>query len=99
MTEHELKIWPEYFKAVREGKKTFEVRKADRDYKTKDVLYLREWNPDINEYTGKWTKVRVGYILEGPLAVPGLCIMAIEQLFWRIGESPDESQSRQKDEP
>lgn len=89
MTEHYLKIWPEYFNAVREGRKNFEVRKADRDYKTGDVLYLREWDPDTKEYTGSWTKVKVKYVLEGPLAIPGLCIMGIEQLFWRKIKFPE----------
>lgn len=42
--EHELKILPEYFEAVRTGIKTFEVRKKDRDFKVGDVLMLKEFN-------------------------------------------------------
>lgn len=42
MTIHELKILPEYYKAQVEGKKNFEIRKNDRDYKLGDKLVLQE---------------------------------------------------------
>lgn len=45
---HELKSWPNEFEAVRDLRKTFEVRVDDREYKVGDWLLLREWvkNPD-----------------------------------------------------
>lgn len=61
---HELKILPEYLTAVLEGKKTFEVRKKDRDYKVGDKLYLREW--DGSNYTDRFAIVDVTYILDNP---------------------------------
>lgn len=67
---HELKIWPEYFKAVREGRKTFEVRVNDRDFKEGDTVELMEWVPDtiIGEkpypgmFTGARLKFGIGYV-------------------------------------
>lgn len=45
MKTHKLKTWPTYFQAVRSGKKTFEIRKNDRNYQVNDVLVLEEWKP------------------------------------------------------
>lgn len=64
MTTHELKTWPEYFHAVWQRKKTFEVRKNDRDYKVGDYLILRAWDPIESEYTGSWIELRITYILD-----------------------------------
>jgi hypothetical protein len=43
MKEHQLKTWPEYFKAIHRGEKTFELRNNDRDFKKGDILILREF--------------------------------------------------------
>lgn len=49
MSDHELKIWPEYFNAVRRGDKTFEIRKDDRAprFEVGDFVLLKEWDPDV----------------------------------------------------
>lgn len=60
---HELKILPEYFQAVWDGVKTFELRKDDRDYQRGDILVLREW--DGEKYTGSGLRVKVTYVLRG----------------------------------
>lgn len=59
---HALKMLPEYFEAVWENKKTFELRKNDRDFKVGDYLALNEW--DGEKYTGRTTLVEVIYILD-----------------------------------
>lgn len=60
--EHRLKILPEYFNAILDETKTFEVRKNDRDYKVNDILVLQEWTAD-NGYTGRWVTTKISYVL------------------------------------
>jgi len=62
---HELKTWPKYFARIFTGEKTFEVRKADRDFQINDLLKLLEWDPDTQEFTGNILLVRVTYVLPG----------------------------------
>lgn len=40
MNEHVLKVAPEYWPAIEDGTKTFEVRRNDRAYQKGDVLVL-----------------------------------------------------------
>ena len=42
--KHDLKILPEHFNAVADGRKPFEVRRNDWDYQVGDILHLREDN-------------------------------------------------------
>lgn len=62
---HALKTWPEYFAAVAERGKSFEVRKFDRPFKVGETLLLQEWNPVSGEYTGDELERTITYILEG----------------------------------
>ena len=62
--EHELKVMPEYFRSIKDGTKTFELRNNDRDFRIGDTLRLREWNHGV-EYTGQEVSRRVVYKLEG----------------------------------
>lgn len=74
---HELKTWPEYFQAIVEGRKRFEIRRDDRPFAVDDELGLREWDPKAGEYTGRFARVRVAYIYRGPLCLPEFCVMSI----------------------
>ncbi|MFD2752405.1 DUF3850 domain-containing protein [Virgibacillus siamensis] len=75
---HELKITPEYFQYVWDKKKTFEVRKNDRDYEVGDKLVLREWDGDKG-YSGSGVVKKVSYILSDPNYVKeGYVIMGLE---------------------
>ena len=55
---HELKIQSEYFVAVNNKTKTFEIRKNDRDFKVGDKILLREID-SCGRYTGRsaWRKI------------------------------------------
>lgn len=43
MMIHNLKSKPEYFHAVWDNKKTFEIRNNDRNFEVGDFLILQEW--------------------------------------------------------
>lgn len=59
---HNLKIAPSYFEAVKENKKTFELRRNDRNFNVGDTLNLEGFQ---GEYTGRNIQVKITYILEG----------------------------------
>jgi len=58
------KVWPEYFKLIKSGKKKFELRLADFKAKEGDILILEEWNPEKKEYTGRKIRRKIKYILK-----------------------------------
>jgi hypothetical protein len=60
----EKKTWPEFFQAILDGRKTFELRLADFDCKPGDVLVLREWDPKTKTYTGRTIEKAVAYVLK-----------------------------------
>ena len=66
---HELKIWPQYYQAVSNGSKTFEVRKNDRGFQKGDIVELNEYDPERLEYgQGGYTDAevlvfKIGYVL------------------------------------
>ena len=62
MKKVEKKIWPEYFQAITDGKKTFELRLNDFDIEDGDTLLLRERDPKSKEYTGRELEREVGYV-------------------------------------
>jgi hypothetical protein len=78
--KHVLKTWPEYFTAIRNGKKTWEFRKHDRTFKSGDDLVLMEWCPVAKEYTGEVEKRRVTYVASGGLIPEGFCVMSVVHL-------------------
>ncbi len=62
---HELKIRNEYFEEVFMGRKTFEIRKNDRDFKKGDTLILKEWDNFRGTFTGRKLARTVTYVFEG----------------------------------
>lgn len=62
---HRLKTWPEHFRNLRDGFKTFEVRENDRDFREGDVLALQEWDPKPGLYTAATPLLRgVAFLLD-----------------------------------
>jgi len=75
--KHELKIWPQFYEAVKDGSKTFEVRENDRAFQRGETVVLKEWDPtevDYNNYPmgGDWgpqgythreLEFKIGYVL------------------------------------
>jgi len=91
ITTHYLKTWPEYYKAILTGAKTFEVRKNDRDFKVGDILVLQEWDPTEPKdhvqptgpigYTGRSYRAYVSYVLHAT----GPAYKAIEEGYVVLG--------------
>lgn len=92
IVRHELKCWPEYFRAIVAGSKRFEVRQDDRGFAVGHVLTLREWNPQTQCHTGTCFDARVTYILrEGFGLPPGVCVMSIEPYGIPAAHRPSEA--------
>lgn len=77
---HNVKILPQYFEPVVMGIKNFELRKDDREYQVCDLLVLKEWDPDSENYTGRETVRRISYKLKhAPGIEEGYCVLGIEE--------------------
>ncbi|MFT8319314.1 MAG: ASCH/PUA domain-containing protein [Bacillus sp. (in: firmicutes)] len=61
---HKLKLWPEYFAAVADGTKPFEIRKNDRDFQVDDTLLLQEFLPERQAFTGRFVSKKIIYITD-----------------------------------
>lgn len=59
---HELKIYPKYFEAIWDGKKTFEIRKNNRNFHVGDSIVLREF--DNIKYSGREIHATIKYMLD-----------------------------------
>lgn len=64
MKVHELKIASEFFEAVKDGRKKFEIRKNDRNFQEGDVLILKEYDPITQLFSGEIIKVEVIYMTD-----------------------------------
>lgn len=91
MKLHELKILHEYLIDVSIGKKTFELRKNDRDYQVGDLIRFIDIREDdstanknqIEPYIDENALYRITYVLKG-VEQYGIdtdyCILAIKKL-------------------
>lgn len=74
---HELKILPKWFEDVKSGEKTFEIRRADRDFKVGDNLVLKEY--EKGRYTGREIERTIQYIYKGDGTY------GLSEDFWILG--------------
>ena len=88
MVTHSLKTLPEYYQAVRSGKKTFEIRENDRGFAVGDSLMLREWDPSRAAYTGRRLTVTVTYLTDFEQK-PGFVVLGIRMSKQRVSELLD----------
>ena len=83
MRAHRLKTWPAAFRAIRDGWKTCELRKADRDFQVGDYLLLIEFDPKEDQACGDYIYRRVTHIVQPgdpPNGlVEGFVILSIEE--------------------
>ncbi|CNK20159.1 putative exported phage-related protein [Yersinia aldovae] len=73
---HQLKILPEYFQVVIEGKKKAELRTNDRDFAMGDYLLLAEWDGGTDEYTGRKIVVEISDITQCDFVSPNLVMLS-----------------------
>jgi Domain of unknown function (DUF3850) len=56
MRVHELRIWPEFFAEVLDGRRSYEYRKDDRNFRVGDILHLQEFSPPVaGAISGQYT--------------------------------------------
>ena len=60
---HKLKTWPDIFKVMKSGEKTFDLRRNDRNFKVDDLIILEEYDPIKEKYTGDHVYAKITWIL------------------------------------
>lgn len=83
--KHDLKLVQPFFNDVLTGKKKFEIRKNDRDFKIGDELILKEYIPETESYTGEVLQMVITYILDDKnYCKAGYVILGIESIWDRF---------------
>lgn len=83
MVLHALKTIQPFFDNVKNGIKTFEIRKRDRSFHIDDILILQEYDPTNNTYTGSLICVQITDILYDKPEyglMPGYCIISFKNI-------------------
>lgn len=75
--EHTIKTHTPFYQEIADGKKPFEFRLNDRNYKVGDTLHHLEYDPEKQEETGRQLWCDVVYVIYGgQFGIPeGYCIM------------------------
>jgi len=64
MRRIEKKTVPDLFEKVINGEKNFDLRIAEFECEAGDVLVLREWDPEMNEYTGRELEKTLTFVMK-----------------------------------
>jgi hypothetical protein len=64
MRRIEKKTVPDLFEKVLNGEKNFDLRIAEFECEVGDVLVLREWDPEMNQYTGRQLERTVSFVMK-----------------------------------
>lgn len=90
MKVHELKCWPEEFKAVSDGRKEFEMRRDDRGFAEGDIVILREFREASLTFSESWPAgysgrsigpFKIGYICRSECLPKGWCGFHLRRLI------------------
>jgi hypothetical protein len=80
MKTHYLKTIQPFYSELESGAKNFELRKNDRDFQLEDEVYLHEYDPKTDTYSGKFIFVIITYVLSDFIGVePGFCIFGFRR--------------------
>lgn len=63
--KHRLKSWVGLFEPIAAGRKLYDLRVLDRDYRIGDACLLSEFDPLTRTYTGRDLLVEITYITSG----------------------------------
>lgn len=80
--KHELKTLPEYFSVSWAGKKPFEIRNNDRNFRVYDEIELLEYDPAIDCHTGREIHGFITYVTEFKQQ-PGFVVFSYEENYRR----------------
>ena len=77
--QHDLKVYPKFWRELVSGRKPFELRRDDRNFRVGDTVSLREFDPK-HGFTGAGPYIReITYILRNediPVGLqPGYCVL------------------------
>lgn len=84
--DHTLKCWPRFFEEIRRGRKKHDLRRSDdRTFLVGDTIILREFDPQLESFTGRSIRVEVTYVTSADLPCalsknalhPDFCILSI----------------------
>jgi len=82
--KHELKTLNPYFQEIWNHRKTFEIRKNDRNFQVGDEVKLREYVVEHDTYTGRSIIGVVTYLTDYQQQ-PGYVVFSLQDLTFHGG--------------